>query len=633
MEPDKIPYAEQTFPAALRDAEATLLRQRPIRQDARVGLALSGGGIRSATFALGVLQTFARNGLVRHVDYLSTVSGGGYIGSALGRLFTRHYVQTVDDVERILSGPPDATSVPPPDRNDPAWIKEQAGWKFLGWLRENGRYMAPRGAGDLLLAGAILIRNLVSIHVVLGTLILAVMLLMQLPRVLAYHPFESWRATWWFVNLVPLPGEIVKRLPLHNWIWWSPWTVLSFAVLALSIPFGWAYWLAGKMPPSDRPLERLRMRSAWVGIVVSAAIGVIALMAWKGVPPAADITLRPQRIAAIFAYVLGGAALAAAGCFFLARSRTAVAGTSHTDPIALAAMRHWLSNRTMVFLVSGAGIFGVAAIDSLAQTIYAQATEPDELRRWAAAIFASVTALAAGARQFVVLSNGKAKERPSIPVSIVAALLAFVLTTAVLVGWASLAHAIAWDFGVAQKPNPLGPAASGVVSVTAPASHTVHISVHPDSTTRPAPIAARARPRRFLAWLLAVTVLAIAFGNAFTFLNQSAQLSLYSARLTRAYLGASNDLRWRWGGTLTLPVVDPAPRDDVTSAYWGVISAESMRKGMPLHIVNTTINETFDGQSQVQQQDRKGTILAIGPGGFSVGCRHHLVFDTSGEPR
>ena len=48
-----------------------------------MGLALSGGGIRSATFNLGILQTMARLGLLRRVDYLSTVSGGGYIGGWL----------------------------------------------------------------------------------------------------------------------------------------------------------------------------------------------------------------------------------------------------------------------------------------------------------------------------------------------------------------------------------------------------------------------------------------------------------------------------------------------------------------------------------------------------------------------
>jgi len=52
-------------------------------------LCLSGGGIRSATFALGVLQGLARNGVLKEFGYLSTVSGGGYIGSWLSSWMKR----------------------------------------------------------------------------------------------------------------------------------------------------------------------------------------------------------------------------------------------------------------------------------------------------------------------------------------------------------------------------------------------------------------------------------------------------------------------------------------------------------------------------------------------------------------
>lgn len=54
----------------------TLTVEQPL-----TGLALSGGGIRSATFAAGVTHKLAEMGLFRHVDYLSTVSGGGYLGA------------------------------------------------------------------------------------------------------------------------------------------------------------------------------------------------------------------------------------------------------------------------------------------------------------------------------------------------------------------------------------------------------------------------------------------------------------------------------------------------------------------------------------------------------------------------
>lgn len=58
------------------------------------GVAFSGGGIRAATFALGVIQGLTRKrgifpkGIFRRFDYLSTVSGGGYIGSCLSSLLT-----------------------------------------------------------------------------------------------------------------------------------------------------------------------------------------------------------------------------------------------------------------------------------------------------------------------------------------------------------------------------------------------------------------------------------------------------------------------------------------------------------------------------------------------------------------
>lgn len=46
-------------------------------------LCLSGGGIRSASFSVGVLQALARHGLLGRFDYLSTVSGGGFAGAWL----------------------------------------------------------------------------------------------------------------------------------------------------------------------------------------------------------------------------------------------------------------------------------------------------------------------------------------------------------------------------------------------------------------------------------------------------------------------------------------------------------------------------------------------------------------------
>jgi hypothetical protein len=51
--------------------------------DERTAICLSGGGVRSATFCLGVLQGLAESRWLDKFHYMSSVSGGGYIASWL----------------------------------------------------------------------------------------------------------------------------------------------------------------------------------------------------------------------------------------------------------------------------------------------------------------------------------------------------------------------------------------------------------------------------------------------------------------------------------------------------------------------------------------------------------------------
>jgi hypothetical protein len=101
-----------------------------------VGLAFSGGGIRSATFNLGVLQALGRLGLLRRIDYLSTVSGGGYIGAWLAAWIHRARGTTpaakVETVERNLNSRWD---------RDPA-VQPKAEPEPVQHLREHSRYLA-----------------------------------------------------------------------------------------------------------------------------------------------------------------------------------------------------------------------------------------------------------------------------------------------------------------------------------------------------------------------------------------------------------------------------------------------------------------------------------------------------------
>jgi len=68
-------------------------------------LCLSGGGIRSAEFCLGALQSFAREHLLHEFHYLSAVSSGGYIGGWLTRCIAAQADQGIFDNWRRVERP------------------------------------------------------------------------------------------------------------------------------------------------------------------------------------------------------------------------------------------------------------------------------------------------------------------------------------------------------------------------------------------------------------------------------------------------------------------------------------------------------------------------------------------------
>jgi hypothetical protein len=123
---------ERKHLAALRatdvEASSTKTEGQP------VGLALSGGGIRSATLSLGVLQALAEARLIRRLDYLSTVSGGGYIGCWLSAVLLGRCEagdpDPIDATERLLW--PGAPLEPSPEAPE------------ISFLRSYSNYLTPR---------------------------------------------------------------------------------------------------------------------------------------------------------------------------------------------------------------------------------------------------------------------------------------------------------------------------------------------------------------------------------------------------------------------------------------------------------------------------------------------------------
>jgi hypothetical protein len=78
-----LPQTLAEFTALPPEQPALSARAEQVVLTDAIGLALSGGGIRSATFCLGIVQVLVRKKLLPQFDYLSTVSGGGYFGSFL----------------------------------------------------------------------------------------------------------------------------------------------------------------------------------------------------------------------------------------------------------------------------------------------------------------------------------------------------------------------------------------------------------------------------------------------------------------------------------------------------------------------------------------------------------------------
>jgi hypothetical protein len=137
-------------------------------KEKRSALCISGGGIRSATFGLGILQGLARCGLLNKFHYLSTVSGGGYIGSWLSAWIKNH-PQGVEGVVAELKRRPDLTLDPEP--------------RPIRHLREFSNYLSPRvglTSADFWTLIATFIRNIFLNWLVLISLLAAAMMIPRL---------------------------------------------------------------------------------------------------------------------------------------------------------------------------------------------------------------------------------------------------------------------------------------------------------------------------------------------------------------------------------------------------------------------------------------------------------------------
>ncbi|RDI98703.1 hypothetical protein DVT68_09295 [Dyella solisilvae] len=234
-----------------------------------VGLALSGGGIRSATFCFGLLHALAKNKVLHRVDYLSTVSGGGYIGASLGRLY-----QSAAKGWRPQAGDGPQSAA--------AHVEERLGADdsvLLWWLRNNGRYLTPAGGADMILALAGQLRSFLVTQFEVLMLAVLVACIVILPHLLMPY--------------LPLP-TFLARFAVSAW-WWA---IAGIALVALVAAY--AYWFLG-------PFKKTALLSALLGTVVGSYGAYLAWSARKVLATQADnqfSLILTEMVAGLMAIVL-----------------------------------------------------------------------------------------------------------------------------------------------------------------------------------------------------------------------------------------------------------------------------------------------------------------------------------------
>jgi len=239
------------------------------------GLAISGGGIRSATFGLGVVQGLAKVGLLRRFDFLSTSSGGGYMGSWLVSWIKRAGLDTVEDrlPQEVLHRAEGNDRVPQGREESP-----------VTFLRRFSNYLTPQvGAfsADTWTVVATYVRNLLLNLLVLVAALAAVLLA---PRAIVIastffegHPDRAFYAALAFLGVSiaglglntfrePKPAEMLpgtKAAPgaaatsqcQYPWYMTQGWVQIGVVV-----PLFLVGWLSGIALWYSKGLEHLRGR-------------------------------------------------------------------------------------------------------------------------------------------------------------------------------------------------------------------------------------------------------------------------------------------------------------------------------------------------------------------------------------
>lgn len=568
------------------------------------GLALSGGGIRSATFCLGVLQAlaqakFEQSGdrlnesmeskedipLLARFDYLSTVSGGGYIGVFFSSLF-RSRKNSEADVKPNLDLPaesPDTNAIraytvlkkDPPGRmgstsNEP--VVEMRNLAPLRWLRDHGRYLSPNGAGDLLYDITIAIRNLCAVHYVFGISLLTLFLLAFTFRYLTRDLFGGSIEAFVAPDIQVLSMQGIPRV--KTGIWWSPWIVFAIGWTSIFVlPLGIAYWYV----VDAQPKKFYSLRNPWaLALLVATAVTVYLCTINLEFKTAIKFPLKHGANLALMLFVV--MIFLSLGWLFFVNCKVDFVRKKLRQK-----MTSWLSENFTAALL----LLCLAVVETCGQSLYLWLRSSENIT----SVLASATAVFGAIITFVrsfssgIGQPGKNSILNKIPLDVILGVLGIVVLLILLISWYVLAAFLFLGDMSLQVTQ-----ASLIGNASLPQSC---FSLY-----------------FFLVFCVVTTMMA---GYFLGFVNQSSLQSMYCARLTRAYLGASNQHRFKKDGSAKDDVTTPVVSDDFNRMEY----YDGHNLG-PAHLINVTINATTGKGDNLTLRDRHGLPLAITPDGVMV---------------
>jgi predicted acylesterase/phospholipase RssA len=276
--------------------------KRPTQDSNVIGLALSGGGIRSSAFCLGALQALDHYSLIEKIDYLSTVSGGGYIGTSMTAAMTAGNDGKFPFSSHLRE-------------SEPAAIQH---------IRDHSNYLFPEGSLNIFSNLVVYLRGIVAN----GILLLPWLLLAAAATIWWKPTVEALKKP----NLATLFAALLFIVLLALWALWrsTGWgqksdvgigaQILAFFSVAILL-FAFVElqpWLLSRMFEAKTVAKLFANASSWlkgvtaflasIGIIVGA-IGRFLADLLKRATDKPGFTALATRIAIRLAMYLGGAAV------------------------------------------------------------------------------------------------------------------------------------------------------------------------------------------------------------------------------------------------------------------------------------------------------------------------------------